>query len=41
MLGELFDVVRGLLWRLADERVLAVGTRRARLRNGLTLQRRG
>jgi hypothetical protein len=38
--GELFDVGRGLVWRLLGERVLAVGTHGARLRNGLTLARR-
>ena len=38
--GELFDVGRGLIWRLSGERVLAVETHAARLRNGLMLQRR-
>jgi hypothetical protein len=39
--GELFDVRSGLIWRLSGERVLAVGGDGVRLRNGLTLHRRG
>lgn len=38
--GELFDVSTGLIWRLAGERVLAVGTHGVCLSNGLTLARR-
>ena len=37
---ELFDVRRGLVWRLNGEPVAAVGTQGVRLRNGLTLGRR-
>jgi hypothetical protein len=38
--GELFDVERGLIWRLRGECVLAVGTHGVRLRSGLMLARR-
>jgi hypothetical protein len=38
---ELFDLRNGLIWRLSGERVLAVGTHGVRLRNGLTLGKRG
>ena len=38
--GELFDVGRGLIWRLSGERVAAVGAHGVRLKNGLALARR-
>jgi hypothetical protein len=39
--GELFDVSRGLIWRLGGERVQEIGPRRVRLRDGTTLERGG
>ena len=36
--GELFDVTAGLAWRLAGERVEAIGAR-ARLSDGRTIMR--
>ena len=37
--GELFDVAAGLVWRLAGERVEAIGADHARLSDGRTLRR--
>lgn len=38
--GELFDLGRGLVWRLNGKRVQAIGTHGVRLNNGLALARR-
>ena len=38
--GELFDVTAGLAWRLAGERVQAIGADRARLSDERTIMRR-
>jgi hypothetical protein len=38
--GELFDVANGLVWRLAGERVNALGENRARLSDGRIVDRR-
>jgi hypothetical protein len=38
--GELFDVRAGLIWRLAGERVTALGPDHARLGDGRTLERK-
>ncbi len=37
--GELFDVRKGLVWRLAGERVVAIGKVHVRLSDGLTIAR--
>jgi hypothetical protein len=39
--GAVFDVGRGLIWKLRGERVLAVETLEVHLRNGLALNKRG
>jgi hypothetical protein len=38
--GDLFDVTAGLAWRLAGERIEAIGADRARLSDGRTIMRR-
>jgi hypothetical protein len=38
--GELFDVMAGLVWRLAGEQVDAIGVDRVRLNDGRTIMRR-
>ncbi len=37
--GELFDVAAGLVWRLAGERVHAIGAEHVRLEDGRTIAR--
>ena len=38
--GELFDVTAGLIWRLAGERVEAIGRDHARLSDGRIVRKR-